>query len=111
MVRLSDVIGPDGRFRSPEERVKKPEHKEEGVVKKETPLPSVSTPVSKKSELPIASGQEEAGKLYQDAVLWVKKKFQEAETGAVIDVSGGIEISERIVKVLMNEGEGLLTFA
>jgi len=97
MVRLSDVLGPDGSPKPP--------------PKGEEKKPPSSVP-SKKAMPPLAESERgEAATLYEEAVEWVKKKFTEAEKGPIADISGGPEIAERIVKVLTGDGELLLTLA
>lgn len=107
MVRLSDVFGPDGNPKIPplKEGQKRPP-KEGTPSAKESAFPAPP----KEAELPVVGlAKEEAIVLYKDALTWVKQKFEEAEKGTISDVAGGPEIIERIIKILSEGGEDLLT--
>lgn len=103
MVRLSDVFGPDGNPKIPPQEGKKEVAKEKLVPREVTPPPE--KPLLSLGEI----GKREAATLYQEAVQWVKKKFEEAETGPLGDLAEGLELVKRMVQLVSGGGEELLS--
>lgn len=104
MVRLSDILGPDGSLK-PTQKGEEEKISEEKIPPSETPpSPARKTEPSLGEILP-----DEATKIYREALEWVKKKFKEAEKGPLTDIAGGREIVGRMVKMLTGDGEHLLT--
>ncbi|MBI4436785.1 MAG: HD-GYP domain-containing protein [Candidatus Omnitrophica bacterium] len=97
MVRLSDVLGPDGSLKPSSKGTEKAP---QGKTAPQETIPPLAEPE-----------RGEASLIYQEAIEWVTKKFKETESGSIAEISGGMEIAGKMVKILTGGGESLLTLA
>ncbi len=102
MVRLSDVLGPDGNPKAP------PPKEEQATPEIAPPFSLPPSPAISQKILPSPMQTGEVA-LYQEALNWIRKKFEEAEKGPIPDLAGGQEVIDRIISVLKMGGESLLT--